>query len=649
MVDINRFDNMFLINAPAGSGKTTYIENTIINLLAKYPNRKILSITYTNTAKEELNSRINSKNVIIDTIHSFLSGFVALYFSKTEVINLYLEVFENKIEAMIDNGEEESKNARYIDKFGKLDFKTVKNNLHRIFYNEQSYSSYYYGGLSHDDMIFFCRKMFEKFEVLKKRLSSKYAYIFIDEYQDTSADVLYIFYQSVVNTKSKLYLLGDKMQEIYSNYDGLFNTILSKFNQDDSLHTNYRCSFNIVRVLNNLYNDENFFQEPNEAREKVNPTVVITNDFSEFFMEQFKDYMQLYLFNRERFEKIGAGDLYSALSDMKAYKFPSQYTPVDVLTDTTNDNPDKLFRILFCVCDFIKMISMAAYGRSIQLAREKKKIFNSRFTDIKLHDDKIVFSDKVKKLKEVYDTSAMVIQEFCEFLTDNEYCNEDIFLPFLEDTEYENVLKVSLSQLNALYTYLGKPSVSTQHGVKGEGHNNVCFIAEDSTRNPIVYMYEFFKLLCAGDINLTDFQNFYYDYVSDMKSIDLTYLKPARTYKEHEDEYLKFAQYVKDKYKDNKYFSFCQQEYYDKYLNNPNSTNAKGCFKATKIKGILWAYKLFYVGCSRAKENLVIVVDENKIASYRKEFIKRMISIGFDVKGRELYGEENRDSYGRVY
>ena len=92
VVDINRFDNMFLINAPAGSGKTTYIENTIINLLAKYPNRKILSITYTNRAKEELNSRINSKNVIIDTIHSFLSGFVALYFSKTEVINLYLEV-----------------------------------------------------------------------------------------------------------------------------------------------------------------------------------------------------------------------------------------------------------------------------------------------------------------------------------------------------------------------------------------------------------------------------------------------------------------------------------------------------------------------------------------------------------------------------
>ena len=68
-------------------------------------------------------------------------------------------------------------------------------------------------------------------------------------------------------------------------------------------------------------------------------------------------------------------------------------------------------------------------------------------------------------------------------------------------------------------------------------------------------------------------------------------------------------------------------------MSNPNATNAKDCFKSTKIKGVLWAYKLFYVGCSRAKENLVIVIDENKIALFRKEFIKRMIGIGFDVSG----------------
>ena len=431
MADVKKLNNMFLVNAPAGSGKTTFIENKIINLLAEYPNRRILSITYTNRAKKELDSRIDSANVTIDTIHSFLSRFVGLYLSKSEVIDLYIQVFGNKIREWIDKGENDSKNTRYIDKFGKLDFGTIKDNIHKVFYNEQSYSSYYYGGLSHDDMLFFCRKMFEKFVILKKRLSNKYAYIFIDEYQDTSADVLHIFYQSVLNTNSELYLLGDKMQEIYNNYNGSFNTILSNFKQDNSLCINYRCSSNIVRILNELYNDEFFFQKANKPCGKVNPTIMITNDFSESFMEKFKNYMKLYLFNRERFEKIGVSDLYSALSNMKSYKFPSKYSSVDVLTDTTNDNPDKLFRILFCICDFIKMISKAEYGKSIQLARRRTQIFNSVFTNIKYHNDKIVFSDKVQKIEEIYNSTSMTIQEFCEFLICDEYCNKDTFLPFI--------------------------------------------------------------------------------------------------------------------------------------------------------------------------------------------------------------------------
>lgn len=542
---------------------------------------------------------------------------------KTSIIELFKRIFKDK------NFSKEDISAEYYSKL-QYDFISCINKIYNITDKETEFRENVKKEFSTENN--------NKWTAIKIKIEVQYdknesISLFSDylmELSDTCTSFFFLFNYEVNITE---YLLGDKMQEIYNNYDGSFNTILNKFNQDDDLRINYRCSSNIVGILNNLYNDEKFFQQPNKSSGKVNPTIVITNDFSESFMEQFKDYMQLYLFNRERFEKIGASDLYSALSDMKAYKFPSQYTPVDVLTDTTNDNPDKLFRILFCVCDFIKMVSMAAYGKSIQFAREKKQIFNSGFTNIEFHNDKIIFYDKVQKLEEAYDLSTMTIQGFCEFLTDNEYCNKDIFLPFIEDTEYEKVLKVSLSQLHALYAYLGAPSVSTQHGVKGEGHNNVCFIAEDSTRNPIVYMYEFFQLLCAEDINLTDFQNFYYDYVSEIKSINLTYLKPAKTYKAHEGEYLQYAQYIKNKYKDNKYFLFCQQKYYDKYLGNPNSTNAKDCFKSTKIQGILWAYKLFYVGCSRAKENLVIVIDENKIAPFRKEFIKRMTAIGFDVNG----------------
>ncbi len=630
---VSVINNMYLINAPAGSGKTTYIENTIINLLAKHSDKKILSITYTNRAKEELKARVDSDNVTIDTIHSFLSSFISPYLSRIEVIDLYIEEFKDKIKSLIDNGESDSKNARYIEKYGELDFETIRKNIKQIYYNEQTFSSYYYGGLSHDDVISFCRKMFDTFTVLKKRLSHKYAYIFIDEYQDTSADVLFIFYQSILDTKSELYLLGDKMQEIYSNYDGSFNRILSTFNQDKKLDINYRCSSPIIDVLNNLYNDTRYFQKPpNGIRNGNTPTVLITDIPSEKFISQYKNHMQLYLFNRDRFEKIGIGDLYGALSEMKAYKFPSKYTPADVLTDKTNDNPDKLFRILLCVCEFVELIERKAYGKSIRLAREKIHIFNQNLTDIRYHDDKITFSSKVEKVREESKSLTATIMEFCKFLIDNEYCRSDVFLPFIENEEYQKVLNTPLQQLISLYSYLNAPKISTQHGVKGEGHDEVCFISEDSKQNPIVYLYEFLRLLCTNDINLTDFQNFYYDYKSEVDLVDLTYLSPANVYKDHKEEYIKKAQFINDKYIGDMYFDFCQQEQYRVYLNNPTSKNAKECFKSTKTKGVLWAYKLFYVGCSRAKKDLTVVVDENKIAPFKKEFIEKMTSIGFDIK-----------------
>ena len=61
--------------------------------------------------------------------------------------------------------------------------------------------------------------------------------------------------------------------------------------------------------------------------------------------------------------------------------------------------------------------------------------------------------------------------------------------------------------------------------------------------------------------------------------------------------------------------------------------NAKNIFKISKIEGILTAYKLFYVGCSRARKNLVIVVDETKINKFENEFKAKLISIGFEIQG----------------
>lgn len=74
------------------------------------------------------------------------------------------------------------------------------------------------------------------------------------------------------------------------------------------------------------------------------------------------------------------------------------------------------------------------------------------------------------------------------------------------------------------------------------------------------------------------------------------------------------------------------KNYYEEYLKKPNVGNAKKCFKDSTVYGIVMAYKLFYVGCSRARKNLTVIVEDSKITEFREDFINKIKAIGFVVK-----------------
>ena len=60
----------------------------------------------------------------------------------------------------------------------------------------------------------------------------------------------------------------------------------------------------------------------------------------------------------------------------------------------------------------------------------------------------------------------------------------------------------------------------------------------------------------------------------------------------------------KEKYKDNKIFEAIYKEDFTAFNSKPNVTNAKKVFEVSKVEGILTMYKLFYVGCPRARKKL---------------------------------------------
>lgn len=130
---VDGIENIFLVNAPAGSGKTTWIRNQVEKHLLKNEDDNILCITYTNRAAEELGKDIDSKRVFFGTIHSFISNYIGSFFEHKAIIDLYWILYKDIIEQRINNAENKENisdsNARYIEKYGALNLETVYSNL----------------------------------------------------------------------------------------------------------------------------------------------------------------------------------------------------------------------------------------------------------------------------------------------------------------------------------------------------------------------------------------------------------------------------------------------------------------------------------------------------------------------------------------
>ena len=125
----SKLNNCYLINAPAGSGKTTEIKSMVQRCIIDNPKDNILCITYTNRAADELSKGVLSKNVFIGTIHSFLHFFLKPYFAHQDILELYFEIYGAQISERIDNKSQKENiaesNARYIERYGKLDYDMV--------------------------------------------------------------------------------------------------------------------------------------------------------------------------------------------------------------------------------------------------------------------------------------------------------------------------------------------------------------------------------------------------------------------------------------------------------------------------------------------------------------------------------------------
>lgn len=650
----------YKINAPAGSGKTYFISKTINDILNNEPFVKILCITYTNRASQVMQERIVSPNVEISTIHSFLNKFLKPFFRNEKVIDFYLGIYKEKIETTL---KEETKIIRYKERFqveGEVSEDTIKSNLDEIYYNERENSSVLNGGLSHDDLLNFSFKLIDRFSKIGFKLREMYDYIFIDEVQDTNADILRFFYNSAKDSSTNVYFLGDKMQEIYNKYDGSFETEFREFdgNLSKTFTTNYRSSEEIVDLLNNLYQSSSRVQQVAYKGKKGQfPQLVFTDNIEKYLFdnrEAYEEFYKLRTINKKRFQNINnsgksAEEIYKIYQ--KIYPNNGRVSVMDVLTNSNYDeNPDVLMSFLSLLFQVLSEYHNKNYGEMIRLLKNSKNnlsfgksipVFDSSILKIEFHQDKVKLKEKMDlfvKLLESKDLLGIVIQE----LVANKVISDDFYkFIFLYDKNgdflYTDLFCSSIELFKLMDEYNRNPMVSTQHGVKGEGHKKILFVAENSS-TPGIKIYEFLNLFSSFYtqnivFNFDSFQQFYYDFNHDILSLEEKLGKKIRKIDAGDRErYFSDFQEIFNKYLYNDYFKFiCLKE---NKLNFQKKTAIKkiqeNIFNNNLVRSVLTAYKLFYVGCSRAEEELVVLIDANQIDNM-EEFKNCFKQIGFQI------------------
>ncbi len=209
-------DKNFLLSGGAGSGKTYSLIQVIKQVIEKSPYAKIACITYTNAAVKEIEARVDNSNLVVSTIHEFLWNNIRLFQKELKIT----------IVELVNQNSPKIKNP--------LDHPITKEYLDRLEEGIQykDYSKIQQGVISHDEVLIIANYMFEKYSLLSDILKDKYKFIFIDEYQDTAETVIEIFLEHLMKSKRKniVGLFGDSMQSIYDAGIGDVNKYIGEGN-----------------------------------------------------------------------------------------------------------------------------------------------------------------------------------------------------------------------------------------------------------------------------------------------------------------------------------------------------------------------------------------------------------------------------------
>ena len=304
--------------AGAGSGKTTVLTKRIefLNKMKKVRGGKILAITFTRKAKEEMQRRLNNLGIkaIVETFNSFCEKILLknggkIYGKKVRIAN-----YQNKMFAILRALDNQGLNIEQaIDKYFSFNQKRNKTayQLQNMFMND-CFSVFEYFKITrkpiedfgvekdyvNSKMIFEIVKFLDKHMVINglrtyadqvndvlnffkihPKFIPEFEHILVDEFQDVNSNQVELL--DLLNSKN-LFCVGDPRQSIFGWRGSDVNYILDFQNKYSgaeiiNLKKNYRSNKHIVDLMNHSIK---IMKMPNLEHDFIRDKEIKLNNFS---------------------------------------------------------------------------------------------------------------------------------------------------------------------------------------------------------------------------------------------------------------------------------------------------------------------------------------------------------------------------------
>ena len=296
-------DHHFRVFAGPGAGKThwltQHIENVVRHSKRLRPPLRIVCISYTNVAANEIVGRLgpSADRVEVSTIHSFLYR---------NVVKPYLHLLKDDNGQALVNYELVDGHDEHRPTDGAtiawLEFIGKKRLKHQYFKNRDAWHDYvqkltwcrdddvatwrlrtiqpmqppqflptsrldwsykrvYWneGTIHHDDVLYFAYRILDEYRILRTLLSARFPYLFIDEFQDTSPVQTQVL-KWLAQDGTMVGVVGDAQQSIYE-FQGAKPEHFAQFSVtgehvDYHIRDNRRSTNRIVKLLNRLRSDD---------------------------------------------------------------------------------------------------------------------------------------------------------------------------------------------------------------------------------------------------------------------------------------------------------------------------------------------------------------------------------------------------------